>query len=159
VVGEFRRRHDFLSVARRMPPHVTVLFPFATPAALDADLRSELAVHFRSFSSFGAELTTVGRFDAHVWLAPEPRERFVELITATSERFPAYPPYEGAVGGPEPHLTIAAIDEAESTDRVVELARSELGALLPFRFVVGGVSLFEETGDGTWQESARFGLG
>ena len=34
----------------------------------------------------------------------------------------------------------------------------ELAPLLPFRFAVDSVSLFEELGDGTWQES-RFELG
>ena len=122
-------------------------------------MRSDLAAHFSTFTPFEAELTEVGRFDTHVWLGPEPRELFVELIIATSNRFPEYPPYEGEAGDPEPHLTIAAIGEGDSADQVAERARSELATLLPFRFAVDGVSLFEELGDGTWQESSRFRFG
>jgi len=159
LVADFRRRHNAVSVARRLPPHITVLFPFARAAEVDDGMRSDLAAHFSTFPPFEAELTGVGRFDTHVWLAPEPRERFVELIIASSDRFPEYPPYEGEAGDPEPHLTIAAIGEGDSADHVAEIARSELAPLLPFRFTVNSVSLFEECADGAWQESCRFGLG
>ena len=71
----------------------------------------------------------------------------------------ALSPYEGEIGGPEPHLTIAAIDEGDRADDVAELARLELALLLPFQFDVDDVSLFVELGDGTWQESDTFGLG
>lgn len=59
----------------------------------------------------------------------------------------------------EPHLTIAKIDGGDRTDRVASIARREFDPVLPFRFVVDAVSLFEERDDGMWQESARFGLG
>ena len=159
LVGDFRRRHNAVSLARRLPPHITVLFPFVKAAAVDEGIRADLAAHFSTFTPFEAELTGVGRFDDYVWLAPEPRDRFVDLISATGKRFPDYPPYEGEGGEPEPHLTIAAIDEGGSADRVADLARSELTTLLPFRFAVDGVSLIEERGDGTWRESFRFRLG
>jgi len=159
LVDDFRRRHSAVSVGRRLPPHITVLFPFVPAAAVDDGIRSDLAAHFSMFAPFEAELTGVGSFDTHVWLVPEPRDRFVELITATYDRFPEYPAYEGEAGDPEPHLTIAAINEGDSPDRVAAIARSELAPLLPFRFAVNGVSLFEERGDGTWQESCRFELG
>lgn len=159
LVGDFRRRFNAATVARRLPPHVTVLFPFARAVAADAGLHADLVTHFASFTAFDAELTGVGRFDRFVWLAPEPRDRFVDLITATCDRYPAFPPYEGEAGEPEPHLTIAAIADGDDAGRVAEIAYSELAQLLPFRFVVDGVSLFEEQADATWLESARFPLG
>ena len=159
LVGDFRRRFNAATVARRLPPHITVLFPFARAGELDETARSELTAHFSAFAPFEAELSGVGSFDDYVWLAPKPRDRFVDLITATCERFPAFPPYEGEGGEPEPHLTIAAIDDGDSAGRIAEIARSELVPLLPFRFAVDSVSLFEELDDGTWQESVRFGLG
>jgi 2'-5' RNA ligase len=147
-----------------MPPHVTLLFPFVRAAAVNGRTLSDLGEHFSALTPFGAELTGVGRFDEHVWLAPEPRERFVDLITATLGRFPEFPPYEGKVGNPVPHLTIAAVGEGDDgtedrTDAIAELAQSELAGLLPLRFAVQSVSLFEERGDGMWQESSRFELG
>lgn len=159
LVGDFRRRHNAATVARRLPPHITVLFPFVPSSAVTSDLRAELAEHFATFDSFEAELTGVGSFDGYVWLAPEPRDRFHGMITGTCARFPDYPPYAGGGGEPEPHLTVAAIGEGRSLADVVDLARVELGTRLPFGFVVTGVSLFEELGDGTWSESERFPLG
>ena len=159
LVGDFRRRFNAATVARRLPPHVTVLFPFARATAVDAAMHADLARHFATFTPFEAELTGVGHFDRFVWLAPEPRDRFVDLITATCDRYPAFPPYDGEGGEPEPHLTIAAIEEGGDAGRVADIAHSELAQLLPFRFVVDGVSLFEEQADATWVESVRFPLG
>jgi 2'-5' RNA ligase len=159
LVDHFRRRHNAATVARRLPPHITVLFPFVRATALDAGTLSELRAHFSTFAPFDAELAGVGQFDDFVWLAPEPRDRFVRLIVATSARFPDFPPYEGEGGEPEPHLTIAAVDGRARATEVAALARDELAPLLPFRFAVTGVSLFEELVDGTWRESSRFELG
>ncbi len=126
LVADFRRRFNAATVARHLPPHITVLFPFARAAAVDGDLRADLATHFATFEPFEAELTRVGSFEGYVWLAPEPRERFVDLIATTCGRYPAFPPYEGEGGEPEPHLTIAAIPKGEDAGRIVEIARSEL---------------------------------
>jgi 2'-5' RNA ligase len=159
LVGDFRRRHHAASVARRLPPHVTILFPFVPVAAVHDRLRSDLATHFSAFPAFAGKLARVGQFDRHVWLAPEPRDRFVELIDATRERFPEHARDEAGRGDPVPHLTIAAIRPGDSADRVAELARSELAPLLPFTFTVSDVSLFEEGADGMWHELFRIGLG
>jgi len=159
LVADFRNRFNASTVARRLPPHITVLYPFARVPDLDDELREEAAAHFATFPSFDAELTGVGQFDDFVWLAPTPRDRFLELISRTSERFPAYPPYEGEGGEPEPHLTIAKIEPGDNAGRVAEIARSELFPLLPFRFRVTEVSLFEEQADATFVESTRFSLG
>ena len=158
LVDDFRGRHHDFAFERRIPPHVTVLFPFAPAASVDEALCAQLAVHFSAVAPFEAALTGIGRFDGCVWLAPEPRDRFVELITATCTRFPESPPYGGAFAEPEPHLTVAEIDEPDTEDAIAELARREFGPQLPFGFVVDAVSLIAEQGDGMWQESMRFGL-
>jgi 2'-5' RNA ligase len=158
LVGDFRRRRNAVSVARRIPPHVTVLFPFLEAAAVNDVTHADLAAHFATFDRFEAALTGVGLFDRYVWLAPEPRDRFLGLISATCARFPEYPPYDGEDLEPEPHLTIAVIDDDDSAERVASIARVELAPALPFRFAVDSVALFEERDDGTWQESVRFGL-
>ena len=159
LVDAFRRRHHDFAFERRIPPHVTVLFPFVPAASLDDVLRAQLAVHFSGVAPFEAALTGIGRFDGCVWLAPEPRDRFVDLITATYARFPKHPPYGGKFTEPEPHLTVAEVDEPDSEDAIAELARMELGRQLPFGFVVDCVSLIAEQANGMWQESMRFGLG
>ena len=84
-------------------------FRFVDAAAADERSRAELSGHFANLQGFEAELTGVGRFAGHVWLVPEPRDRFLGLINATCGRFSEYPPYDGEDLDPEPHLTIAAI--------------------------------------------------
>jgi 2'-5' RNA ligase len=159
LVGGFRRLHNAGSVDRQIPPHITVLFPFARAAAVDAPLLCAVASHFSGFASFEAELAEVGRFDDYVWLAPRPRHRFVDLIRATCARYPRHPPYEDASIEPEPHLTIAGVDGQEAAVELAALAGRELDGHLPFGFTVDGVSLFEEQGDGTWREQVVFPLG
>ena len=75
-----------------MPPHITILFPFARSSTVDVALLADLEEHFSRLTGFDASLTGVGRFEDFVWLAPEPRSRFVDLITATCERFPEFLP-------------------------------------------------------------------
>jgi 2'-5' RNA ligase len=159
AVDDFRRRHLAASVARGIPAHVTVLFPFAGPASIDAGLRAQVVEHFATFSAFSAELARVDRFDAHVWLAPEPHERFIALLAGTHARFPQLPPYGDAFAEPVPHLTIGEIGPDENVEQLSEQAERELGAGLPFDFAVRRISLFEELADGRWQQSDSFELG
>lgn len=158
LVHPYRRRHNAVSVARRLPPHITVLFPFARAVTVDEQLHLELADLYRAVKAFEAELVDVGSFDEFVWLAPEPRDRFVDLIRLTTAHFPAYPPYESPLVEPWPHLTIAAVDPGTSAESLLESARRELGPRLPFRFTVDHVALFEERADETWRAVARFDL-
>ncbi len=158
LVGEFRSRHHAASVARRLPPHVTIWFPFRRVADVDDALEAELTRHFSGLSSFEAELTGVGTFARHVWLAPEPRDRFVELMHKTRERFQDRLAGEEAHREPLPHLTIGEVRRGESVQQLASLAHVELEPLLPFRFVVAAVSRLEEGADGLWHERARFEL-
>ena len=159
AVDDFRRRHLAASVARGIPAHVTVLFPFAGPASIDAGLRAQVVEHFATFSAFSADLARVDRFDAHVWLAPEPHERFIALLAGTYARFPQFPPYGDAFAEPVPHLTIAEVGVDGSIERVAEEAERALGPGLPFAFGVDRVDLFEELSDGMWQQCESFELG
>ncbi len=125
-VEAFRQRYLASTVARRLPPHVTVLFPFARGEDVADRYGSELGAHFASFEPFDAELTGIGAFADVVWLAPAPRERFLDLLAETCARFPEFPPYEGAVLEPVPHLTIGAPDGRDDVDAIAAAARSEL---------------------------------
>jgi 2'-5' RNA ligase len=159
AVEDFRRRHLAATVARGLPAHITVLFPFAAVASMDAALRRRVVEHFAAIPAFAAELTRVGRFDAHVWLAPEPHDRFTALLTETYARLPEFPPYSDAFAEPVPHLTIAEVGSGESVEHVAEQAERELEGGLPFRFTVDRVGLFEELADGKWRHSDSFELG
>ena len=156
AVETFRARHHPRALARSLPPHITVVPPFTRDVDEDGALAVELPGHFAAFDRFAAELVAVGRFRRHVWLAPAPHERFVDLITATRDRFPNLVRDEGRE--PAPHLTIAEIGKGQSTRTVFELAEQELAPLLPLSFDVREVGLFEVRREG-WHEVRRFGLG
>jgi 2'-5' RNA ligase len=149
VVGDFRRRFD-PAVHRRIPGHVTMVFPFASPDVVDADAVWHL---YRGAPSFDFELARVERFPEHVWLAPEPKDRFVDLTCRRIRRFPDRPPYGGVYDDDAiPHLTIAsggAVDEAEAA------ARRELGPL-PIAARAEEVTLPEEQPDQAWVARAAF---
>jgi 2'-5' RNA ligase len=158
VVSGFRARFDADAVARRIPPHVTVLFPFHPAGLVDAGVRAAIAGHARTLDAFDAALVGVGTFEQHVWLAPAPRERFVALVEATCRRFPELPPYEGAFPNPEPHLTVGAVGDAGSLESIAEAARAELAPRLPVAFRVDALSLYEEQPDDTWALASSFPL-
>jgi 2'-5' RNA ligase len=156
LVGAFRLRHQPRAVARRLPPHITIVPPFVLDEVDDEALAVDLAAHFATIAPFEGELARVGRFERHVWLGPEPLEAFIALITSTRSRFPGLDHEAGRE--PVPHLTIAEAGKGESASGVMELAEKELGPQLPFRFHVRGVALWEVRPDG-WHELRRFELG
>jgi 2'-5' RNA ligase len=154
VVRTFRQRHD-PAATRGIPAHVTIVFPFAPGAADDAGLLAGLAELYAEVAPFAIELARVERFPEHVWLAPEPRERFAGLIERTTARFPDYPPYQGAFAEVIPHLTVGSGEGIEAID---EAARRELAPHLPLYGKATAVTLLEEQPDGTWVARASFPL-
>lgn len=156
LVGVFRRRHHPRAVARRLPPHVTVLPPFTRDVDDDDRLVASLAEHFAALAPFTAELARVGTFKRHVWLGPEPEAEFAALLGATRSRFPQL--VRDADREPVPHLTIAEIGKGESTRAVAQIAEDELAPHLPFSFTVRDVGLWEVRPEG-WYELGGFELG
>lgn len=159
-MADFRRRFD-PAAAKRIPPHVTLLYPFADADTIDGALISSLVELYASVPPLDFELTRVRRFEAHVWLAPEPRDRFVNLIRLTCARFPEYPPFGGAFAPhePEPHLTIGQASEEIDIAGLVAAAERELAGRLPALCAARAVSLLEEQADGTWAERTVLPLG
>jgi 2'-5' RNA ligase len=102
-VSALREQHDS-SAPLDVPAHITILYPFAPPEAVDEEaLASVIASH----AAFAFELATVEHFgDDVTYLAPLPAEPFSQLTRAVVARWPEYPPYEGAHDDPTPHLTV-----------------------------------------------------
>jgi 2'-5' RNA ligase len=155
---DFRRRFLERTVARKIPAHVTILYPFVDADAVDADLVDELRRLYASTAPFEFQLARFGEFAAHLWLAPEPRERFVDLMALTCAQFPECPPYGGvfAQSAPEPHLTIG---EGPDVDALRAEAERKVAPALPVPCTARSVTLLEEQTDGTWTERAAFPLG
>jgi 2'-5' RNA ligase len=144
AVGELRLQHD-RSAARGVPAHVTILFPFAPHDDVDEDALRTL---FAAFPAFAFALDRVERFeDDVVWLHPEPSRPFEDLTAAVFERFPAYPPYEGAHDVVIPHLTVS------------DSGPIDVNVQLPIAAHADEVTLIEESEvDGRWSVSRTFPL-
>jgi 2'-5' RNA ligase len=161
LVDDFRRRFFTRTVARRIPPHVTLLYPFVDANAVDNALLVRLRELYAPVRPFEFELTRIERFPAHLWLAPEPRERLVELIRLTCAHFPECQPYGGSVpeGEPTPHLTIGEAGEDADVDGLATAAERDVGPGLPLSCAARTVSLLEERPDGMWDVRAELTLG
>jgi hypothetical protein len=99
VVGEWRLRHQRESVERRIPPHLTVLFPFVPATAIEDDTLAELRRLYAPVRPFGYELASVESFPDAAWLAPAPVQPFHELV-ARARRASRAPPYGAGNGRP-----------------------------------------------------------
>ena len=122
VVGEHRSRFDPSSLWG-VPAHVTVLFPFVDPDALDDDAVARLAAAVRTVPAFACSFDRCGWFDQDVlWLAPTPDEPFRDLTRAVWRAFPDHPPYAGAFDDLAPHLTVG--QRADGDQEALELLRS-----------------------------------
>jgi 2'-5' RNA ligase len=142
AVGALRLQHDW-SAQHGVPAHITVLFPFAAPEAVDEDALREL---FAATPAFAYELTSVAHFgDELTYLAPSPAAAFAALTEAVWRRWPEHPPYEGVHDTVIPHLTVAE-------------TRLDLQLDLPIRARADDVTLIEEQADGRWTTRKRFPL-
>jgi hypothetical protein len=137
--------------------HVTVLFPFVPPAALDPAALDGLAAAVASVPRFAGELTAARWFGEQVlWLAPEPSAAFRALTAAVWARFPHCPPYEGRHSDVIPHLTVG---DGAPLDRL-RAAEAEIAPGLPVRFTVRRATLIRgREAPGSWRTVAELPLG
>lgn len=144
AVAELRLAHD-RSAALGAPAHITILFPFATADDVDEHALGEL---FSRFRAFDFALDRVERFEeGPVWLHPDPSAPFADLTAAVAQRFPDYPPYEGAFDEPVPHLTISETP-------------IDVQVQVPIVCHAHEVTLLEESeSDGRWSARRAFRLG
>jgi hypothetical protein len=123
-----------------VPAHVTILFPFLEPEAIDEDV---LAALFAPFPAFEFTLDRFERFeDGTPWLHPSPPTRLVDLSAAVWQRFPDCAPYDGAFDEIIPHVTVTVDDVP-----------------LPIACRAVEVALIEESeADGRWSVRRTFPL-
>lgn len=137
VVGSHRRRLD-PSAEWGMPAHVTLLYPFLHPSAIDADTLRRLVEVVAQHREFAVQFVRTDWFgEAVLWLSPEPDLSFRRLTNALAATFPETPPYGGAILDPTPHLTVA--DGASFQD--MRSAESVLVKQLPLRASFSSVSV------------------
>ena len=143
---ELRARH-LRNLGRKMPSHVTVLFPFRNP--VEPDAIAEIERICAEVAAFDATFTEVRRFGSSVvWLQPEPAQAFTELTSLVTETFPDCAPYAGKHRKQTPHLSVGS----RLTRDVAEALAAEVVALLPLSDHIDALSLMFETGDG-WRHA------
>ena len=156
AVAPWRRLHNRNAVERRIPAHVTILFPLVPAAVVDDGLLAQLRVLFAPLAPFAYELATVESFPGVVWLAPQPSAPFHALIARTRAAFPDHPPYDDPALEPVPHCTIGVEGDPVGLEAMLDEVRAGLGPNLPISCEADSAWLLEEGGDGTWSRRASF---
>ena len=150
LIGGWRRRYTG-DGARGMPPHATLIIPFADSADLDHRL-GPLGRVLGAFAPFDLALTMTARFPDLLYLRPEPEESIISMTKALESAFPAFPPYAGAFDDIIPHVTVAQADEG-----VLAGIEQELLPQLPVSVRVERGWLVEDTPAG-WRRHTAFPL-
>jgi len=141
-----------------VPAHITLIYPFLPPPAIDTDTLAALRQIAAAEPRFALTLDRIGWFgDTVAWLAPNPAHPFIRLTEALTARFPQAPPYGGAHNGTIPHLTIGH----DHPRPILEAAAEAVTAHLPITTPVTSIRLIAgipEPG-GPWHPVADFPLG
>jgi 2'-5' RNA ligase len=137
-----------------MSAHITLLYPFAEPGELPAEVEG-LRSHFAQATPFRFALTEVRRFEGGVlYLAPEPAQPFRRLAEELHARYPERPPYGGAHTEIVPHCTVVDGQDAALMDEAEGAVRSHL----PIEALAIEAWLVELVAEG-WSLRARLPFG
>ena len=154
VVGSYRMRLD-ANARLGVPAHITVLFPFAEPDDITAEMLGRLHDIAAAVPAFEFRLPRTNWFGEDVlWLAPDPDDVFRRLTSEVAAAFPSYPPYGGEFSAVVPHLTIAergSVDAMRAAERAVQRE-------LPICSHAQSLTLMIERDSGTWDRVATFAL-
>jgi 2'-5' RNA ligase len=158
VVGRHRRVLDH-TAGWGIPAHVTVLYPFVPPDQVDAAVLAAVQEAVAAVAPFDCSFSRVEWFaDQVVWLAPDDDRPFRALTGAVFERFPACPPYRGAIPDPTPHLTVGDTRLADLA--AMQQAATEVQEELPVTARIDRVTLMAGTDEaGSWRTVAEFPVG
>jgi 2'-5' RNA ligase len=150
LIGGWRRRYT-RDGARGMPPHVTLIIPFADSSEVEERLEGIGRV-LSDFAPFGVALRETARFPELLYLRPEPAEPFVAMTAALADAFPEFPPYGGEFDEIVPHVTVA-----QSEDEVLAGVERDLLAQLPVKTRCERAWLVENAPTG-WRRHTAFAL-
>lgn len=154
-VARFRQRFD-PSARRNVPAHVTILYPFLAPEAVDDQVRETLAAIAIAVPRFEYRLRDPRRFPVSIYLAPDPDQPFATLTECVYRAFPDYPPFAGKFDVVVPHVTVAHGDEALLCEIDVELRIAMPPSGVPARCEE---MILIENSTGRWEPMQVFPLG
>jgi 2'-5' RNA ligase len=150
LIGGWRRRYTG-DGARGMPPHVTLIIPFADSSEVEERLDGVGRV-LSDFAPFDFALRETARFAELLYLRPEPAEPFVAMTEALADAFPEFQPYGGEFDEIVPHVTVA-----HSEDEALARVERELLEQLPVEIRCERAWLVENAPTG-WRRHTAFPL-
>lgn len=111
------RRYAY-DLPRRLPAHITVLYPFVAPGTLDTATETLRAL-CADIPPFPLTVAGYGQFPGVAYLAVAASAPLDELQAKVQAAFPDCTPYEGAFGGdaPPPHITVGVFNSAAKQAR------------------------------------------
>jgi 2'-5' RNA ligase len=150
---EALRRRNNPEAAAGIPAHMTLLFPFADPAAIDEPVRQLVAATVARHPACRVTLDGPRIWPDTIYAGVDPAEPLTALQAALAAAFPTLPVYGGGFDF-VPHVTVsprAGIDDA----RVIA---DPAWAELPITMTVTEVDLFVRGDDARWRSRHRFPL-
>jgi hypothetical protein len=126
------RAHLDVAASWGVPAHLSVVYPFVPPAAVDERVLTDLAAAIGTVPAFDCSFRRTDWFgDDVLWLSPEPDVPFRDLTRAVVAAFPAHQPYGGLYAEPTPHLTVGELRLGSAAE--LTAAERAVGAHLPIR--------------------------
>jgi hypothetical protein len=157
LVRPFRERHD-PAAAAGVPAHITLLYPFLAPDAIDARVRDDLRGCFAGFAPISFALASIQRFPEVLYLAPDPDMPFRQLTLAIWNRYPQAPPYGGKWPDIVPHLSVARLADEAQLDCIAGEFAPVARAAMPIPATASEIALIDNR-LGRWHVGATFALG
>jgi 2'-5' RNA ligase superfamily len=150
------REHLDANAPLGIPAHITVLFPFMPPEAIDPPALTRLGQLFAGVSRFRFCLHHTDWFgDDVLWLAPQDPRPFRALTQRVFRAYPAFPPFEGQFDDVVPHLTIGHGHPLNH----LRTAEDSVQARLPIEASAAAVTLMtQQSAEGHWTKTATFPL-
>jgi 2'-5' RNA ligase len=133
-----------------IPAHITMMYPFVPPGALDTALREKIAAVTAAHAPISYRIAGPAQWPDTLYASVAPEAPFHNLQADLAAAFPAYPLYGGAFDF-VPHVTIAD-GEPRSW---ASLAHDPAWAALPASRTARSVELIVQTPDG-WRVKCRF---
>lgn len=154
-VAEPRLRLDRVA-ALGVPAHVSSLFPFVSPEAIDARALARVAEVAAAHAPFEYSFSRTLWFGEEVlYLAPDDPAPFVRLTEQLWAAFPHCPPYEGRYEDVVPHLTIGEGAEVEA----MRAAETTVLARGPVKGCALRLTLMTEDAGGLWTRHGSCSFG
>ena len=156
LVQSFRMKFDAVAIAG-VPAHITILFPFMHPDAVDETVLVKLRRLFATQPCFNYAFTGIRRFPNVIYLAPEPAQPFITLTEVAVTAFPAYPSFEGQFPDIIPHLTVVHLEDQQSLHKAETDFALQAATSLPIQASARQVWLLERR-NGLWRKHTAFAL-